>query len=174
MSRSDIIIKFEDKLKQLEKFLPTLKQSDINCAELTFTNILQILGIDNHLFHNAIIPLASGFGGYKSKKGWMGACGAVTGGCASIGIIQGGLKSRMNNLTMFASYLKARKFCSDFETNFGSIVCSEICGFDFSTSDGIKKYIENDVWRNKCYKYILWAINKVQKLTRKELKEKWI
>ncbi len=173
MFQSDIITKFEDKLRQLETMLPSLHHSGINCAELTLTNILQVLGIDNYLFHNAIIPLAGGFGGYKSKKGWMGACGAVSGGCASIGIILGGCKSRMNNLTMYSAYLKARKYCSDFENKFGSVVCSEICGFDFSTPDGMKKYEENEVWRNKCYKFVLWAINKVQKLTRKELKENW-
>jgi hypothetical protein len=56
--------KFRQKIKNLETTIPTMKQG-ANCSELTLTSIVDILGIDNILFHNAAIPLAGGFRGYK-------------------------------------------------------------------------------------------------------------
>ena len=63
--------RFDEKIKELNESLPKLKVG-ANCAELTLTSVLDILGIDSHIFHNLAIPLAGGFGGYKSKKGWQG------------------------------------------------------------------------------------------------------
>jgi len=164
--------KFNAKLEKLEKELPKLRKG-VNCAELTLTSILDILEVDSPLFHNLAIPLAGGFGGYKSKKGWMGACGAVTGGCAAIGVIMGGPKERIENSRMAMAYLKASKYAKDFEAEFGSVVCSELCGYDFSTPNGYIDYEKSNTWEKKCYKYVLWAIDKVRKLTRNELKKKW-
>ncbi len=169
----DVVARFDEKLHKLEGILIELKLSNANCAELTLTSVLEILGIDNFFFHNLIIPLAGGFGGYKSKKGWMGACGAVSGGCAALGIVIGGPSERMRNSVMPIAYLKASKFCSDFEKQFGSVLCSEICGFDFNTPEGMLNYEKNDIWKKKCYKFVLWAVDEVRKLTRKELKANW-
>ncbi|MHA1292938.1 MAG: C-GCAxxG-C-C family protein [Promethearchaeota archaeon] len=144
----------------------------INCAELTLTNILDVLGIDNFFFHNLAIPLAGGFGGYKSKQGWQGACGAVAGGCAAIGVIMGGqekIKPRKQALVM----LKASKYASEFEKKFGSVICSQICGYDFSTPEGMSEYQKNNTWKKICYKFVLFGIDKVRKLTRRDLKKKW-
>ncbi|MFW9823021.1 MAG: hypothetical protein ACFFE4_08810, partial [Candidatus Thorarchaeota archaeon] len=79
MTIEDINSRFDAKVKELEDYLPDMK-SGANCAELTLTSVLQVLKMDNYIFHNIIKPLAGGFGGYKSKEGWMGACGAVAGG----------------------------------------------------------------------------------------------
>ncbi|MFX1599325.1 MAG: C-GCAxxG-C-C family (seleno)protein, partial [Promethearchaeota archaeon] len=118
----NIDMRFDEKLKELKDSLPKLKEG-INCAELTLTSVLDILGIDNYLFHNLAIPLAAGFGGYKSKKGWKGACGAVCGGCAAIGVVMGG-HERMNNEMMLTASLRAAKFAVEFEKEFGTVVCS--------------------------------------------------
>jgi len=162
---------FAEKVEHLEKTLPKLTRG-VNCAELTFTNILDVLGIENGLLNNAIIPLAGGFGGYKSKNGWQGACGAVCGGCAAIGIILGG-KERMHDKIIPIAYLKAAKFASEFEKEFGSVICAELCGYDFSTADGFIQYQKDDCWSNTCYKYVIWAIKKVQKLMNHQLKLFW-
>ncbi|TFF88740.1 MAG: hypothetical protein EU550_00715 [Promethearchaeota archaeon] len=167
----DIQQKFDEKIKQLKDELPELKKG-VNCCELTFTNILDVLGIDNYMFHNLAMPLAGGFGGYKSKKGWQGACGAVAGACAAIGIIMGGEK-KMDPATMAMAYLKASKYCSDFEEKWGTVVCADLCGYDFSDPNGMLEYQENNIWKKTCYKYVIWAVDKVRKLTRKDLKRKW-
>ncbi|MFX1572871.1 MAG: C-GCAxxG-C-C family protein [Promethearchaeota archaeon] len=171
MTKQSIEKKFDQKIKELEKNLPNLKQT-VNCAELTLTNVLDVLGVDNYLFHNLAMPLAGGFGGYKSKKGWMGACGAVAGGCAAIGVILGGNK-RMDERTMTIAYLKAAKYASEFENEFGSVICSELCGFDFSKEDGITDYREAGTWEKKCYKFVLWGVDKVREITNNDLIKKW-
>jgi len=163
--------KFDEKIKELKKSLPKLKVN-VNCAELTLTSILDILGIDNHFFHNAAIPLAGGFGGYKSKNGWQGACGAVCGGCSAIGVILGG-DDRMGDETMLNAYLKAAKFASEFEKEYGSVVCSELCGYDFSQPEAITDYRNSGTWTKKCYHYVVWAVDKVRELTRDSLKNIW-
>lgn len=131
-----------------------------------------MLDIDNYMFHNLAMPLAGGFGGYKSKDGWQGACGAVAGACMAIGIIMGGEK-KMDPVKMAMAYLKASKYCSEFEEQFGTVVCADLCGYDFSEPAGMQEYQENDIWNKKCYKFVVWAVDKVRKLTRKDLKRKW-
>lgn len=167
----NIDIRFDEKLKELNDLLPQLKEG-VNCAELTLTSVLDILGLDNYIFHNLAIPLAGGFGGYKSKNGWQGACGAVCGGCSAIGVIMGG-HERMDNETMLKAYLKAVKFTNEFEKEYGSVVCPELCGYDFSQSEGMIEYRKSGAWAKKCYYYVVWAVDQVRKLTRGELQKNW-
>ncbi|MFX0028415.1 MAG: C-GCAxxG-C-C family protein [Candidatus Hermodarchaeota archaeon] len=171
MAKSNLQSKFDEKVEDLEKNLPS-KTVGVNCAELTLTSVLEVLNVDNYMFHNIIKPLAGGFGGYKSKEGWMGACGAVAGGCAAIGAIMGG-KKLMDDDTMAQAYFKAAKYCSEFEKQFGSVVCSEICGFDFSVPDNYLKYRDEGVWAKTCYKFVVWAVDKIRNLTEEELKKNW-
>ena len=171
MSSKDIMSRFDDKVQELEINLPKIRKG-ANCAELTLTSILQVLEIDSYLLHNIAMPLAGGFGGYKSNKGWQGACGAVSGGCSAIGAIMGGQK-KMNTDKMAIAYLKAAKFATEFEKEFGSVVCSELCGYDFSDPNGYIKYSEDKIWSKKCYKYVVWAVNNVRNITRKDLKRYW-
>ncbi|MFW9785605.1 MAG: C-GCAxxG-C-C family protein [Candidatus Heimdallarchaeota archaeon] len=172
MTIEDINSRFDAKVKELEENLPDMK-SGANCAELTLTSVLQVLNMDNYIFHNIIKPLAGGFGGYKSKEGWMGACGAVAGGCAAIGAILGG-KELMDNDTMARAYITANRFAVDFETKFGSVVCSQLCGYDFSNPENYMKYREDSVWKKICYRFVVWAVDKIKNMTQQDLKDKWV
>lgn len=167
----DIFERFQGKVEELKATLPNLKEG-INCAELTLTSVLEVLEIDNPYFHNLAIPLAGGFGGYKSETGWQGACGGVCGGCAAIGVIMGG-KERMKNEYIPMAYLKAAKFATDFEKEFGSVVCSKLCGYDFSTPEGMSNYQKNHAWKEICYKFVVWAVEHVAKITKRDLRKKW-
>ncbi|MFX1281286.1 MAG: C-GCAxxG-C-C family protein [Promethearchaeota archaeon] len=171
MVENNLQAKFDEKVKGLEKELPN-RTVGVNCAELTLTSILEVLNVDNYMFHNIAKPLAGGFGGYKSKEGWMGACGAVTGACAAIGAIMGGRKL-MDDDTMALAYFKAAKYCSEFEKQFGSVICSELCGYDFSQSENYLQYREKGVWQKTCYKFVVWAVDTIRNLTREELDKNW-
>jgi len=164
-------LRFSDKISTLEKDLPEMRKG-VNCAELTLKSVLEILDIQNGLLNNAMIPLAGGFGGYKSQKGWQGACGAVCGGCAAIGIILGG-KERMDDDLIPIAYLKAAKFASEFEKKFGSVICSQLCGYDFSDPDAFMQYQRERTWSKTCYQYVIWAIGEVHKLMNNQLKRNW-
>jgi C_GCAxxG_C_C family probable redox protein len=169
--KSNIEERFDQLIKRLEDTLPAMRKG-VNCAELTLTNILDLLGIDDIFFHNAAFPLAGGFGGYKSKKGWMGACGAVAGGCAAIGVVIGGQQT-IRYRDMPAVYMTAARFAQNFEKEFGSVVCSELCGYDFSNLSNFSEYEKNDIWAKKCYRFVVWAVDEVRKLTKQHLETKW-
>ena len=171
MEKKEIQIRFDEKLKEMEQALPAMTEG-VNCAALTFTSILDVLGINDYKFHNLAMPLAGGFGGYKAKNGWQGACGAVAGGCAAIGIIMGGDK-KMDDPTMNMCYLKAAKYATEFEKQFGTVVCSKLCGYDFSTPQGMVDYMKNDTWAKTCHKFVIWAVDKIRKETKQELRKKW-
>jgi C_GCAxxG_C_C family probable redox protein len=169
--KQDLNAKFDEKIKELEAKLPKMR-AGANCAELTLISILEVLGIENGVINNLIIPLAGGFGGYKSKKGWQGACGAVNGGIAATGVILGG-KQRMPNKSIPIAYLKAAKFATEFEKEFGTVVCSKLCGYDFSDPNAFISYIENNTWEKTCNKFVIWAVDYVRKLMQNDLKKKW-
>ncbi|MHA1491372.1 MAG: C-GCAxxG-C-C family protein [Promethearchaeota archaeon] len=171
MSKKDINLRFDEKIKEMEETLAYRKGAN-NCAASTFISVLDVLGIENYSYYNLSIPLAGGFGGFKSVKGWKGPCGAVCGACAAIGIVMGG-QERTTDEDIPKIYLKAAKYVQNFEKEFGSVSCEELCGHDFSDPQGYIDYTKNKVWENKCYKYIIWAVNEVRKITKRELKKKW-
>ncbi|NHJ19712.1 MAG: C_GCAxxG_C_C family protein [Candidatus Lokiarchaeota archaeon] len=166
----DIFLKFDEAIQKLEKNLPNEMPS--GCAEATMKNILNILGMEETLIDNIMIPLSGGFGGYKSEEGRFGPCGAVVGGCGAVGLILAG-KEKMDQSKVLPAYLKSAQFAKEFEKEFGSIVCPNLSGYDFSDPNNIMKYMEEGVWGKKCYKYVLWAIDNIRKLMRKELKKNW-
>ncbi|GAH14030.1 unnamed protein product, partial [marine sediment metagenome] len=68
-------------------------------------------GLESVFFNNLAIPLAGGFGGFKSMHGWKGPCGAICGGCAAIGII-GRL---IEVISIFVSLLQIKKITNYYQ-----------------------------------------------------------
>jgi C_GCAxxG_C_C family probable redox protein len=135
----DIFLKFDDAIQKLEKNLPNEMPS--GCAEATMKHILNILGMEEPLIENIMIPLSGGLGGYKSEEGKFGPCGAVVGGCGAVGVILAG-KEKMDQSKVLPAYLKSAQFAKEFEKEFGSIVCPNLSGYDFSDPNNIMKYME--------------------------------
>ena len=172
-SRKDIFERFQDKLEELKETLPSLGNTPGNsCAANTLDNILDVLNVKDlkkPYFHNLAIPF-SGFGSYKTRKGWKGPCGIVSGAIAAIGVIMGGqIETKREKVPLV--FTKAIRFSDKFERENGSLSCWDLCGFDLSKD--YQKYVENKVWEHKCHKMVLFAIDQVMKLTRKDLKTKW-
>ncbi|MFX1574473.1 MAG: C-GCAxxG-C-C family protein [Promethearchaeota archaeon] len=172
----DIDSRFEEELARLKESLP--KEMPAGCAEATLRYIFNILGIEDQLINNIMISLSGGFGGYKSEKGWSGPCGAVVGGCAAVGAILGGKEKEPLSMNIIpVAYMKSAQFAKEFENEFGSVICPNLSGFDFSKYDGVTEalmdYIKEGVWGKTCHKYVLWAIDNIRKLMKEELKEKW-
>jgi C_GCAxxG_C_C family probable redox protein len=166
--------KFDEALKQFEEMFPKINPAEGGCAEATLTGILNILGIQDGLINNIMIPLSGGLGGYKSEKGLYAPCGAVVGGCAAVGVILGGKgRKKMATDLVPVAYMKSAQFAKEFEQEFGSIYCPDLSGYDFSQGmDVLMKYIEEGVWGKKCCKYVLWAINHIRNVMTEEL-DKW-
>ncbi len=172
----DIDSKFDDALEHLKESLP--KEMPAGCAEATLRHIFNVLGIEEQLINNIMIPLSGGLGGYKSEKGWSGPCGAVVGGCAAVGAILGGKEKEPIPMNLIpVAYMKSAQFAKEFENEFGTVICPTLSGFDFSKYDGIPEammdYMKEGVWGKTCHKYVLWAIDNIRKLMNEELKAKW-
>lgn len=173
MNESDINQRFDKKLEELEVTLPKMgSKAGSNCAVQTFTNVLEILGLDNPHYHNMAVPLAGGFGGFKSEHGWKGPCGVIGGGCAAIGVIMGG-NEKIKPLEEPKIYAKVASFVHSIEKEFGSVTCRDLSGVDMTEAAGYQAYAKNKIWENVCYKYILFAIDQVRKITQRDLKKKW-
>jgi len=172
--KGEIDKKFDEALKQFEEMFPKLNPAEGGCAEATLTGILNILGIQDGLINNIMIPLSGGLGGYKSEKGLYAPCGAVVGGCAAVGVILGGKgREKMATDIVPVAYMKSAQFAKEFEQEFGSVYCPDLSGYDFSQGmDVLMKYIEEGVWGKKCCKYALWAINHIRNVMDEEL-DKW-
>ncbi|HDZ19322.1 hypothetical protein LCGC14_0844880 [marine sediment metagenome] len=165
---------FDETLKQLEELLPKANPLEGGCAEATLTSVLGILGIEDGLINNMMIPLSGGLGGYKSEKGLSAPCGAVIGGCAAVGSILGGKgREKMSSDLVPVAYTKSAQFAKEFEKEFGSVMCPNLSGYDFSDPNAIMEYVKEGVWGKKCYKYVLWAIDNIRKLMKEELTKNW-
>ncbi|MHA1489681.1 MAG: C-GCAxxG-C-C family protein [Promethearchaeota archaeon] len=173
VSGKDIFQRFKDKMEEFKTTLPPLgRESGNSCAANTLNSILEILNlkdIELFYFNNLAIPF-SGFGSYMNDAGWKGPCGIVSGAIAAIGIIMGGKeKTKSEDVPMI--FMKALMFSDKFEKQFGSLCCQDLCGLDLSKD--YQKYVEENLWERICCDYVLYAIELVSKLTRKDLKTKW-
>ncbi|MEJ2250091.1 MAG: C-GCAxxG-C-C family protein [Candidatus Lokiarchaeota archaeon] len=171
--QNDLNQRFKEKLNDLKFTLPPLgKNKGHSCAATTLTNILDVLDLSDlklNYFYNLAIPF-SGFASFNSYKGWKGPCGAVFGGIAAIGIIMGGIE-KTKDFEVPIVYGKAIRFASKFEEKFGSLCCQDLCGYDLKHN--LKDYVKDRIWENKCCNLVLFTIDQVSKLMRKELKSKW-
>jgi hypothetical protein len=172
---NDIMERFDQKIEELKKTLPPLGRAlGTNCTALTLTNILDVLGekeLKSFYYNNLALPF-SDFGGFRGKSNWKAPCGTVCGGLAAIGIIMGG-KKKTESSDVYGVYAKGARYATSFENEFGSICCQDICGFDISIPEEYIKYRNNNTWEKTCHKFVLFAIDKVRKLTRRELGNNW-
>jgi C_GCAxxG_C_C family probable redox protein len=172
-SQIDISTRFKKKLEDLKTILPPLgKNVGNSCAAVTLTNILDVLDLPDLrkvYYNNLMIPF-SGFASFESKTGWKGPCGAVSGAMVAIGIIMGG-QEKTKDTDVPEVYGKAIRFATKFEEKFGSLSCQDLCGYNLQYN--VREYVKNRAWKNKCCTFILFAIEQVSKLTRKDLKSNW-
>lgn len=174
MAKKDLDSQFEERIKKLKETLPKL-EGEKNCSAIVLTNVVDILGIseiNRFYFNNLAVPFGGGFGGFKSIKGWKGPCGAVSGGCAAIGVILGG-RERLKLKDHLNAYQKAAIFAHYFEKEFGSVACQELSGTEFNDLNSVNEYLSNKVWEKQCYKYVIFALDQIRKLMAFELKKKW-
>ncbi len=94
----------------------------LNCAERVFWTVHALV---NTTMPRESVRLLSGFGGgIAGCRG--GACGAVSGGIAALGLVHG----RPNPPTGDREwpYVVSRDFVDQFQTAFGSTVCRDLVG----------------------------------------------
>jgi len=93
-----------------------------------------------------VIPrIASGFGGGIGNSGAV--CGAVAGAIMAIGLRQ---KTPDTMEDVLRNLADVREFRRRFETEFGTINCSELTGMDLSTEEGVEEFMGSDIPQTVC------------------------
>ncbi len=119
-----------------------------NCAQAV------LLTLYDHMYLNAkndaIPKIATGFGGGIGRCGSV--CGALTGAIMAISLKYGA--NEINAEKKANAYAKTRALYRQFEKQHGSVMCSELVKLDLSTSQGMAKAKQADVFETVCAKLI--------------------
>lgn len=110
-----------------------------------------LLAISNWLeIRSELIPkIATGFG--AGIGGSSSICGAISGAIMALGLKFGRDEPKKQEKP---SYWFASQFLQRFQKEFGSTMCRQLTGCDFTTDTGRKKYTEEKLWETKCRRYI--------------------
>jgi C_GCAxxG_C_C family probable redox protein len=88
-------------------------------------------------------------------------CGAVTGAFMVIGYLNGKYKEDDDELKE-KTYNFIQEFTSDFKKENDTINCFELMGFDFKDKDEMEKAVEKELFKEKCLKYVLDAVDIIE------------
>ncbi len=144
-------------MKKTEKATTTF-QNGYNCAQSVFSVFAPETGISE----NDSLKIACAFGGGMGKQ--QLTCGAVTGALMVLGLKYGkGIEDSDNKKV--DTYKKTKEFCNEFIKINGSINCKELLdGLDMNKPEEYEKIIQQDLFRNRCEKYISDAVKILEKM----------
>ena len=58
----------------------------------------------------------------------------------------------------------ASELVRSFTERFGTIICRDLLGFDFSDAEAARRFREEGLWREKCDNYVQFVIEKLYQL----------
>ena len=61
----------------------------------------------------------------------------------------------------------ASELVKSFTEKFGTIICRDLLGFDFSDAEAARRFRESGIWKEKCDNYVQFVIEKLYELDRK-------
>jgi C_GCAxxG_C_C family probable redox protein len=135
------------KKEAIEKF-----KNGYNCAQSVFS----VFAEDLNLSSDSALKIASPFG---SGIAYMQeTCGAVTGALMVIGLKYGrGINGTQKDKER--AYDLSKHFMAQFKEKFGCVNCLQLMErHNMSTTEGMQKILELDLFRLKCVKHIEGAI----------------
>jgi C_GCAxxG_C_C family probable redox protein len=139
----------KEKEKLAEKAVSFFRSGFI-CSESVLMAMQDYLGLERNP------SIATGFGGGIGRKGSV--CGAVTGGVLAINLKYGRQKLEEDAIKEKA-FSKALEFYKKFEEKMGSAICYDIIKCDLTTEEGQKKFKENNLLEEKCFKCVETSVN---------------
>ena len=111
------------------------------------------------------VAFNGGIGGQQQAP-----CGAVSGSAVCLGLRY---RCPLTNdkQKVKQARLAAREYASElvrsFTDKFGSIICRDLLGFDFSDTEAARRFRESGMWKEKCDKYVQFVIEKLYELYEK-------
>lgn len=124
--------------------------SGFNCAESVYMAGAELMG------KSAAPSVMTGFGGGIARHDSV--CGALVGGIAVIGLACGRTEGA-DRETKERAYEMAGRFFERFREELGSELCTRLCGYDFSTPEGVDGFVRNDVHSQICTQFVLKAVD---------------
>lgn len=138
-----------------------------NCAQSVLSVFSEELGMSKDLSLKLANPFGSGIA-YMQET-----CGAVSGALMAIGLKYGrGESGTIEDKER--AYDMSRYFIAEFKkTTCGSICCRELMdGLDMSTSEGMAKIRELNLFKLRCDKHVQDSIEITEKILSYELRQK--
>ncbi|MCK4750696.1 MAG: C_GCAxxG_C_C family protein [Bacteroidales bacterium] len=107
-------------MKMLDQKVDHYMQLSYHCAQSSFMVLKEQFGLDGDEVVKALTPLAG-----IAERGET--CGAVTGPLMAFGLIYGRGENRLDDWETYReSLVPSGKFCTQFETEFGSTMCHDV------------------------------------------------
>ena len=96
-------------------------------------------------------------------------CGAVSGSAVCLGLryrcpLTEKQKAEQARL---AAREDASELVRSFTDKFGSIICRDLLGFDFSDTEATRRFRESGIWKEKCDNYVQFVVEKLYELSEK-------
>jgi C_GCAxxG_C_C family probable redox protein len=112
------------------------------------------------------------FGGISRDQ--EAPCGAVTGGAVALGLRYRCALADKEKAKQARNDARedAGQLVRDFKKQFGGMSCGTLLGIDFSEPGGYQRFQESGVWKDKCYKYIEYVVEKLYELDNGKGKDK--
>jgi C_GCAxxG_C_C family probable redox protein len=118
-----------------------------NCAQAVLSTYSEQFGVDK----TTALKIAGSFGGGMGHIGET--CGAVTGAFMLIGLKYGKVQ-KDDNAARERTYSLVKEFANQFKAIHGSVKCTELLGYDLSTTDGLRAASEANLWNTVCAKLV--------------------
>jgi C_GCAxxG_C_C family probable redox protein len=139
----------QDKEKVKKNAISFFKEGFI-CAESVLLAIQDYLGLEKNP------AIATGFGAGIARRGSV--CGAVTGAILAINL-KHGRQNAEDQESIKQCYIKSLEFHKKFEEKIGSAICYDIIKCDLTTEEGQKKFKDNNLLEEKCFKCVETSID---------------
>lgn len=137
----------ENEIKALKLF-----ENNHNCSQAVFATIGSKLGISES---NAV-AIAAGFGAGMCYQGRT--CGAVTGAYMALGVLSSKKFTLAEDIKEY-SYQLISDFNKKFSEKHKTTICNELLGVDMSTTEGIEKAKEAELFVTLCPKFVASAVS---------------
>ena len=121
-----------------------------HCSQVVFMEVAEELGIDRDEAARLAAPLGGGM--FRGDT-----CGAVTGAMLAIGARYGHFEPHDKEGDM-RQQEKVKEFQKQFTERFGSTICRELAGYDFSQPGELMKAAQSGVLLQKCPGFVEGAL----------------
>lgn len=132
-----------------------------HCGPAVLQVMWEAYGLENEDYLWAGIPFMSGISGNQQAP-----CGAVSAAAVAIGLRhrcplddKKGAKQARNIIRR-----QAAQFTQNFSKKFGDITCRNLLKIDFSIKGEYKRFQQSGIWKDKCEKYVKYAIEQLYEL----------